>query len=368
MRKHIPFDKPLAAIIGLLVFFGAMIFLSAAFGSLARGSSHISSVVFNHLVLGVSFGLLALAITALFDYRLFRTWAPYLFGAALFATALVFVPGLGMEHGGGTRWLDLGITTFQPSELLKIGAVLMMAAVCATLRERVASWYGLAAFAGVIALPVGLLIMQPDIGTLGIVCISVFAVYLAAGARWRDIGIVVLVGLIAFALLASVRPYMRDRIMTFIDPANNPHQEDYQIIQSLRTIGAGGFAGRGFGQGVQKFKYLPEPMGDSIFAVAAEETGFIGGTALIGLFLLLALRGFTVASRAPDLFGALAAVGISVYFVSEAFINVAAMLGLVPLTGIPLTFISHGGSAMLVSLASAGILLAISRRSAAKRA
>ncbi|TSC85916.1 MAG: rod shape-determining protein RodA/cell division protein FtsW [Parcubacteria group bacterium Gr01-1014_8] len=359
MKAHI--DKPLASIIAVLVVGGAGVFISAAFGLLARGASHISSVVFNHLVLGVSLGLAALAATTFIEYRRWRVWAPYLYGCALLLTALVFVPHVGFMHGGGRRWIEILGFTFQPSEALKIATILMVASYFSTLRGESGSWRGLAAFAAILAPPTLLLVIQPDIGTLGVICIAALAVYVAAGARLRDIAIIGAIGVIMLGGLAYLRPYMLDRVTTFINPAENPLAEGYQIKQSLIAIGSGGVFGRGFGQSVQKFTYLPEPMGDSIFAVAAEEIGFIGGSAIIGVFLLLALRGFAVAARAPDYFGALAAVGISTYFVSEAFINIGSMLGLAPLTGIPLTFISQGGSAMLVSLGSAGILLGISR-------
>jgi cell division protein FtsW len=260
------------------------------------------------------------------------------------------------------RWIDLGFGTIQPSEALKIGTILFLSAVCATLKGESASWRGLAGFGAVVSVPTILLIAQPDIGTLGVVFISAFAVFLVAGARLPQIGTIILGGLMMLAVLIMLRPYMLDRVLTFLDPSANQHAEGYQVKQSLIAIGSGGLWGRGFGQGVQKFTYLPEPMGDSIFAVAAEETGFFGASSLIIGFLLLALRGFTVAARAPDMFGALLAVGISVYFVSEAFINIASMLSLAPLTGIPLTFISQGGTAMLVSLGSAGILLNISQK------
>lgn len=357
------FDKPLIAIIATLVVGGVFVFVSAAFGLLARGETHTSSVVFNHLVLGLGLGLVALLATSLIEYRVWRQWSPYIFGAALIATALVFIPGIGFEHGGGRRWIELFGATFQPSEALKIASVLLAATYFSTIRNKVSTWRGIAGALGILALPAALLIAQPDIGTLGIIVISVIAIYITAGARWRDLAIIALAGLMMLVVLVSLRPYMLDRITTFMNPGNNPHAEGYQIKQSLIAIGSGGFFGRGFGQGVQKFTYLPEPMGDSIFAVAAEEFGLVGGTAIIALFLSLALRGFAIATRTPDFFGALAAVGIAVYFVSEAFINIAAMVGLAPLTGIPLTFISQGGSAMLISLGSAGILLNISRRS-----
>ncbi len=359
-------DRPLAILIGLLVVGGAAIFTSAAFGLLARGESHTSSVVFNHLVLGVGLGTVFLFIASMIDYRIWREWSLHLFIAALAVTALVFVPTIGFEHGGGRRWIELFGFTFQPSEALKIGGILFVATLFSTLKEHTASWTGLLYFLGALLAPAALLIAQPDMGTFGVVVAAMAAVYIAAGARWRDIGIVFLIGLTMLATLAYLRPYVLDRVTTFMNPGDNPQGEGYQIRQSLIAIGSGELTGRGFGQGVQKFTYLPEPMGDSIFAVAAEEFGFIGGVLLILLFLALALRTFFIAALVPDMFGALVAIGIATYFVSEAFINIASMLALAPLTGIPLTFISQGGSAMLISLASAGILLNISRRAVKK--
>lgn len=362
MRKGLKFDKPLALILAVLVVGGAFIFASAAFGTLGRGETHVSSVVFNHLVLGMGLGLIGLFVALIIDYRLWRRLAPYIFCFSLVLTALVFVPQLGFEHGGGRRWLDIFGFSFQPSETLKIGAIIMAAAYYAGIKSKAESLtYGLGGLAAILAIPVAILLLQPDLGTLGIICISVLAVYIAAGARWTHIALVCLIAIIGLGSLAYMRPYVMDRITTFLNPAAGQHDESYQIRQSLIAIGSGGLAGRGFGQGVQKFTYLPEPMGDSIFAVAAEELGFFGSIAIVVTFAAFALRGLTVGARAPDMFGALLAIGIATYLGAEAFINIAAMLGLAPLTGIPLTFVSQGGSAMLVSLASAGILLSISR-------
>jgi cell division protein FtsW len=360
--RRLRVDKPLALLVALLVVGGALIFASAAFGLLARGGAHISSVAFNHLALGVGIGLVGLLATANIDYRKWKPLVPYLFALSLVATALVFVPGLGASHGGGTRWIIVAGTSFQPSEALKIGTVMMAALYFSAFKQYVQTFrYGLLGFIAILALPGFLLLLQPDLGTLGIIGLAVLAVYIGAGARARDIAIVIAIGLIGLGVMAYTRPYVYDRVMTFFNPSQGALTEGYQIKQSLIAVGSGGLFGRGFGQGIQKFTYLPEPMGDSIFAVAAEEMGFVGGGALIIAFLLFALRGFAVSARAPDMFGALLGLGISAYLAGEAFINIAAMLGMAPLTGVPLTFISQGGSAMLVSLASVGILLNISR-------
>ena len=360
-RTHV--DRPLALILFILVVLGALMFSSAAFGLLARGSENISSVVFNHLVLGVAFGAIALFLASTINYRRWRVLAPYIYFLALAATSLVFLPQIGAEYGGGRRWIHLFGVSFQPAETLKIGAVIFAAAYFTAIQSRIQSiTWGLGGLLGILAVPSALLILQPDIGTLGIVVAGVFAVYIASGAPWRHIIVALCIAPIALGVLMLWKPYIKDRVVTFIHPSQNQQAEGYQIRQSLIAIGSGGLTGRGFGQGVQKFTYLPEPMGDSIFAVAGEEFGFVGGVAIVVLFLLFALRGISVASHTADLFGGLLAIGIATYLGAEAFINIAAMLGMVPLTGVPLTFISQGGSAMLISLGSAGILLNISRR------
>lgn len=361
MPRRLRIDKPLAILVGALLVGGSMIFSSAVLGTLARGSS-VTSIVVSHLGFGAGGGLILLFLATRINYHTWRTYAPHIFGLALFATALVFVPHLGASHGGGQRWISLGPFSLQPSEGLKIASVLMAAAYFSALGKKIGTLkWGLGGLIVILALPALLLVAQPDIGTLGVVVVSVFAIFFAAGGRWRDMALLLVAGILAIGLLALTKPYIRDRITTFIDPAQGQQTQGYQIKQSLIAIGSGGFWGRGFGQGVQKFTYLPEAMGDSIFAVAGEELGFIGTTTIVILFMLLALRGYSVASRAPDMFGGLLAVGISTYLASEAFINIAAMLGVAPLTGIPLTFTSQGGSALLVSLASAGVLLNVSR-------
>jgi cell division protein FtsW len=369
MRKALRVDKPLLLLLGALLFGGCMIFASAAFGLLARGQTNISSVVFNHVVLGVGAGLVALVVCATIDYRLWRKLAPYIYVFSILLTVLVFVPHVGATLLGGRRWIVVAHVSFQPSEAMKLGSVMMAAAYFTAVRGKVGSWtWGLGGFVAMILVPSVILIAQPDIGTLGILCAAVFAIFWVAGARIWHLVAVGVAALLVLGLLIATTPYIRARVETFINPSADQSSQGYQIKQSLIAIGSGEFLGRGWGQGIQKFTYLPEPMGDSIFAVAGEELGFVGCVALILLFLLFGLRGFYVASRAPDMFGMLLAIGISTYLMFEAFFNIASMLGVAPLTGIPLTFVSQGGSAMLASLASAGILLSISRQQRARNA
>jgi cell division protein FtsW len=181
--------------------------------------------------------------------------------------------------------------------------------------------------------------------------------YFAAGAPWRDFGILVLGALLMLGVVALVRPYVLERIKTFIDPSANALSSGYQIQQSLIAIGSGGFLGRGLGQSVEKFNYLPEPDGDSVFAVFSEEAGFLGALILVSLFLGLAARGIVIAGHSSDLFGGLITLGFSFMIVLQAFVNIGAMLSIIPLTGQPLPFISHGGTALLATLIMCGFIL-----------
>ena len=355
-------DGLLVALLAVLILVGATLFSSAAFGLIARGSLNASSIFLNHLGLGVGLGLVGLVITASIDMSLWRRYAPHLFAAAVFLTLLVFVPHIGLMHGGGRRWIVLAHISIQPSEFLKLASIVLAASYCVMVRNKIKSIkYGLGGILAILGAPVLLLVAQPDLGTLGVICMSVLAVFWVAGARFSHLMLLGVIGVVTILLLATLRPYVRDRIETFIHPATGQQSQSYQLKQALIAIGSGEVTGRGFGQGIQKFTYLPEPMGDSIFAVLGEEFGFVGALMLIILFLAFALRGYTISVRSGDIFATYVGVGITTYFIFEAFINISSMLGIAPLTGIPLTFISQGGSAMLVSLTSAGVLLRVSR-------
>lgn len=361
LRKSMP-DTTLLLVFGVLLFTGLMAFLSASLGLFARDGEVVSSIVTNHLMLGFGLGSLACIICAIVPYRLWRVFAPYLYGASLILTALIFIPALGMEHGGSVRWLDLGFVSLQPSEPLKIGLVLMLASYFTLYRDKVDTLlHGFGGFALICAPAVILLLLQPDHGTLGILVITASTMFLVAGASKRHLAMIVAGGLIILVTAFFTHDYVRARIMTFIHPDRDPSGSSYQIQQSLIALGSGELTGRGFGRGIQKFQYLPEPIGDSIYAVIGEEFGFVGAAGVIALFVLFGIRGFSIAARAPDYFGGLLAVGITTYIVVQAFLNIAAMLGIVPLTGIPLVFISHGGTALLVALGAVGMLLSVSR-------
>jgi len=337
---------------------GLAIFSSAALGLLARESSSVSKDILLQAGLGLGLGFLALIIARAVPLARIRSLAPYLYVLTLLFTALVFIPGIGFNSGGATRWVDLGFTTVQPAEFLKIGVVLALAWWLAPrARELKSPKKGLLPFLAILITPSSLLLAQPNTSTTLLILITGGVMYFVAGAPWRDFGILFVGAIVAFGIVILARPYVLERIDTFLHPSENSLSSGYQIQQSLIAIGSGGLFGRGFGQSVEKFNYLPEPSGDSIFAVFAEETGFIGASILLALFLALAARGIVIAGNSRDLFGGLVALGFSFIIILQAFVNICAMLGIIPLTGLPLPFISHGGTALMAVLIMCGLVL-----------
>jgi cell division protein FtsW len=337
---------------------GFAIFSSAALGLLARESGSVSRGILLQAGLGLGLGLLALFAARAVSLAQVRRFAPYIFIATILFTALVFVPGIGFRAHGATRWISLGFTTVQPAEFLKIGFVLALAWWLAPrVRQLANPKKGLLPFIAILAVPSAILLAQPNTSTAFLFVLTGAAMYFVAGAPWRDFGILALVAILVFGAIIFARPYALERVKTFLHPSENALGSGYQIQQSMIAIGSGGFLGRGFGQSVGKFNYLPEPSGDSVFAVFAEETGFLGAALLLLLFVALAARGIVLASNSRDLFGGLVALGFSFIIILQAFINICAMLGIIPLTGLPLPFISHGGTALLTVLLMCGLIL-----------
>ena len=358
MRK---FDRPFLITVIALVVIGFFIFSSASLGLLARDGVQFSSVAVSQLI-AIALGTGLMVLFARVPYKFWRKYAFYIGIASFVATLLVFMPGIGMEFNGARRWISIAGFSLQPAEFLKVGVVMYFAAFLASAKQEIKTLnHGLLPFLGLLTLIAITLLLQPDTGTFLVIAVTLTAMYMAAGARIRDLAIVGVLGLGGIAALAMLRPYVMSRFMTFLDPSSDPLGAGYQVQQSLIAVGSGEWFGRGFGQSIQKFSFLPEPIGDSIFSVAAEEFGFIGGFLLIGLFVFFAYRGLTIASRTTDMFGGLLAMGLVILITSQSFINIGSMIGVMPLTGLPLLFVSHGGTALLFALAEVGIILNISR-------
>ncbi len=358
------FDKPLFWIVVALVVVGLFVFTSGALSVLAKNPAQFYRILLSQLVLGCIGGIIAGYIIFQIPYTFFKTYALYIFIGGLVVTALVFIPGISLSHGGATSWLSLGPVSFQPAEFLKIGFVIYMSAWYSFAVKKIGEYsHGLIPLVIMIGVVGGLLLAQPDTGTFLIIASTGIVMYFVSGARWRDFLILFLIFICASGLLLIVRPYTLTRIKTFLHPAHDLQGASYQVYQASIAIGSGRLLGRGYGQSVQKFSYLPEPMGDAVFAVIAEEVGFVGSVALIILYLLFALRGLYVARRAPNMFARLLVIGLVSLIIIQSLYNMGAIMGVFPLTGLPLIFMSQGGTALMFSLVSIALILHISQYS-----
>lgn len=362
-------DRIFAIIVLILVIGGIALFSSATLGLLARAGSSPWRIVISQIGLGLVPGIIALLFFRFLPpKRLAQLSMPFYVGSLLL-TLLVFMPHIGLTINGARRWIDLGFTTVQPGEFLKITVVLMLAGYLAHAKGKIRTIKGgLLPFTLIVGIPCAILLAMPNTSTMLIIGATCATVYFLAGAPLRDFFIMAAFGAVAIASLFFMRSYVHDRIMTFINPHDNAQTTGYHIQQSLIAIGSGGVTGRGFGQSVQKFNYLPEAESDSVFAVYGEEFGFIGTVLLVILFVAFAMRGLIIAGEASSLFGTLAATGLTLLITFSAFMNIGALLGVMPLTGLPLPFISHGGTALMAALASVGIILNVAANRGRKRA
>ncbi|HPN96262.1 MAG TPA: putative lipid II flippase FtsW [Candidatus Moranbacteria bacterium] len=356
-------DSTLLYLLFALLGFGLVMIASAGI-AYSRSRFGDSYFFFKHqLLYGVLPGLLVLYITQKIDYNFWKKISFPFFVASIIFLVLVFVPGIGSRIYGASRWIQLGSFSFQPSEMLKLSLVLYLAAWLENRKEQIKDFYeGLIPFVAIVALISFLLVKQPDMGTLGVIVFISMAIFFLSGARVSHIFSIGFFGALALFILIKLESYRMDRLMVFLHPELDPRGIGYQINQALLALGSGGFFGVGLGHSIQKFNYLPEPVGDSIFAIIGEELGFIGALFLILLFLFFALRGLKISKKAPDRFSRLVACGIVSWIIFQAFINISAISGLIPLTGIPLPFISYGGTSLTFLMAGVGILLNISKQ------
>lgn len=319
-------------------------------------------------LLGVGVGLIALFVFQYVDYRVWRRLAFPLFAVTVLALIAVLIPGVGDRVYGASRWLSIGAFSFQPSEMAKFAFVLYLAAWFSRKDRKMVGDFieDLVPFLVVLGL-VGFLIMkQPDTGTFGLIFLIAVSVYFIAGAKVSHLFGLFLSGMAMLAILIKVAPYRLQRFLVFMNPDFDPKGAGYQVNQALIAIGSGGLFGLGLGLSRQKFNYLPEPVTDSIFAIFSEEWGFFVSVLLIALFVFIAWQGLRIARQAPDDFGRYAAAGIVSWVIFQAFINIAAATALIPLTGIPLPFVSYGGTSIVFLMAAMGILIRIGKDSTLK--
>ena len=355
-------DKFFLIIVLILIFAGLAMFISASLGILARSPGLFYSVLRSQLVFGLGGGLVGMYLALKINYKFWCKYAFYIFLVAILLTAAVFIPHLGITNLGAERWLKVGPFSFQPVELLKFAFVIYFAAWLSWVKNKAHDFkFGILPLVAMLAIIAVILFKQPDTKSFILISITGFSMLFISGVPWKSILALILGSIAVLAVLVYFTPYLQQRIKTFIDPSQDSKGSSYQIQQSMIALGGGGILGRGYGQSIQKFSYLPEPQGDSIFAVIGEELGFIGAVVTIILYLLFTLRGLRIANNSPDLFSRLLVSGIVILIAAQSFMHIASVVGVFPLTGVPLVFVSHGGTSLMIDLMAVGIVLQISK-------
>lgn len=308
-------------------------------------------------IIWASLGMLGLFFFSKFDYRRFKSIAVPLLVFSMLLLVAVFIPGLGVSGGGAHRWLRLAGITVQPAEIIKLTSVIFLAA----LFEKKVRLAPFAILVGIVSFVTA--VLQKDLGTTIVFVVTAATVYFAAGGRILHFIISIPISVVSLILLIVTSPYRSKRVLAFLDPFSDPQGFTYHISQVLIALGTGGLFGLGLGHSRQKFEYIPQVSTDSIFGIIGEELGFFGASLLIILFAFLLIRGFKIAQNANDNFGKILALGLTSWLGIQVIVNLSSMTALLPLTGVPLPFISYGGSALVANLTAIGVLLNISKHS-----
>lgn len=347
-----------------IIIFG-LIMLSSASVSLSYEKFGDSYYLLKHQIFwGALPGLIAFITFSFIDYRIFKKMAFWMLLASIGLLVFVFIPGIGSGYGTAKSWINILGASFQPSELVKLTFIIYLASWLENRGHKRAGDFaeGLIPFLSVLSIITFLLVLQPDLGTMTIIALISLTIYFIGGANLMHMVGVGLGSLVGLWVLIKIAPYRAARLSIFLHPELDPQGIGYHINQAFLAIGSGGIWGRGFGMSRQKFQYLPEVSGDSIFAIIAEELGFLVVTLLIGGYIFLLFRGLRIAQLAQDNFGKLLVIGIVSWILIQTFVNIGAMVGLLPLTGVPLPFISYGGTSMAVLMAACGIVVNVSRQ------
>lgn len=360
MRRR-DFDFWIFITILLLLALGVSMVYSASSYYASRKFGNKEYYLIRQLV-WATLGVIAMLVVSRIDYKRLAQFSPILMLVSIILLVLVRIPGIGSNVNGAWRWFNLGFASFQPSEMAKLAIILFFSFSLSKKNDVLQYfWKGLVPYLLVIGVVDILLMLEPHFsGAILITCVAVIILFAAGAKIWHFI----LLAIPAIPLgiyFMITEEYRLERVLTFLDPFEDPTDSGYQIVNSLYAIGSGGIFGKGIGQSVQKNLYIPEPHTDFIFSVAAEELGFIGATTILLLFLVLIWRGIRIAMHAPDTLGSLIAVGITSLIAVQVIINVAVVTSSMPATGMPLPFFTYGGSSLAFLLVAIGILLNISR-------
>lgn len=364
LKSHrLSFDLPLITASTLLVIFGLAMIYDASVVAAYRDFGDKLYYFKNQLV-WATLGFMALTIFSFVDYHKLVKIAPTLFILALLLLAIVLIPGIGSKIYGARRWINIAGFSFQPSELAKLALIFYQTSIISKLQNwRIRIWDALYVLFLPTFLAIALVLAEPDLGTALIFAGITFVIYFVGQAPIWHLAILVPILTIGSLIAIVVEPYRLTRLKTFLNPNFDPQGASYQINQILIALGSGGLLGVGVGASTGKFDFIPEVHSDAIFAIVAEELGFIGAILVITVLLFLILRGIAIAKNAKDFQGRLLAIGLTALIASQTILNLASIVALIPLTGIPLPFISYGGSSLLVTMSAIGILNNIKRNS-----
>lgn len=362
-ERVLALDPAIVGIAAGLLILGIAVLMSATGPVAFQRTDDSLFYVKRQLLQGFVPGMVLFLFFALIDYRILKKLAFPILVGCIGLLLLVYVPGLGVKIKGALGWLEIGPIRFQPSELVKLGLLIYLAAWFSERKpDQVRDLKeGLLPFIGIVSIFFFLLILQPDTGSMAIVVGTAGMLYLAAGAPISWFLLLGAAGAGLLALIVKLSPYRIARFMTFLHPELDPQGQGYHINQAVLAVGSGGMMGLGFGKSRQKYLYLPEVEADSIFAVMAEELGFILIVAVLALYSAFIWRSFQIAGKARDRFGALLAVGIGSWIAIQCLLNIGGMIGIMPMTGVTLPFVSHGGTSMAVLIGAVGLLAGIPR-------
>lgn len=365
MAIHKPVrDLNLLLIVAALLAYGLIALYSASTVESFKNFGNTTYYIVHQLAYGVAIGLAGLLVCSKIDYHFWQKNIPWMVGLSLFLLALVKMSGFSFAAGGAQRWIHFGFLTFQPSEIAKLVIIFYLASWVDKKRHDLNDfYYGLLPSLVIVGLFAMLILWQPDMGTMLVLLIVAVFMLFVAGIDLKYFFWTAAALVLSLYAVIRMEPYRVKRLATFLNPQIDPQGISYHITQALLAIGSGKFWGYGYGLSRQKHSYLPEVMNDSIFAVTAEELGFFRISLILILFCLLAYKGYSIAKKAPDLFGKMLAFGITSWIVIQALINIGAMVSLLPLTGIPLPFFSYGSTALILNLSAIGILLNVSKQS-----
>lgn len=356
MNKFLFFTVVLLSIFGII-----MIYSSSSIWAMYKFNNEYHYLILQSIFLLI--GIIVMYIISKIDYKIYLKYSNIILIICFILLVLVLIPGIGKVRNGSQSWFGIGPFGIQPSEAAKIGLIIFTSKYLSSSSVFLGNFKkGVLPILCVLILVFGLIMLQPDLGTASVLFIAIIAMLFVSGVNMKFFVGMGITGLIGLVILIIIAPYRMDRITSFINPWKDPLGTGFQIIQSLYAIGPGGLLGQGFGSSIQKHFYLPEPQTDFIFSIITEEFGLVGAIIVVSFFLVILYNGFKVALNCEDKFGKYLAYGIIFQIMFQALMNLMVVIGMIPVTGVTLPFLSYGGSSLLISCASIGIILNISRK------